>query len=494
MALSKSPFHGKDIIYVHGLFLDVIIGLLKGHEYPAWPDDPLAFRAPFGYWRVQANGYWASHIQNFLYERLNVPRPALKNRYMIVGWSAAQSLETDANAILAQIADAMVNGNGVHPTDPSDPRKDPLTGKPIGFCVAGCIVISHSTGGALTDVAMAFAADPVYQHQQGTGPIQFIPEHVKVHAALAGAISGSQFATAAMVVAFGLTVDPPVCVVADLFLGLDPLTACDNDFSRLQDSVMWDLVPQVMQAQWGSRIKDTPVPVLTVAGASDHLYFPLKFFFQRGFDDGVVTMDSACGRTVSIWEWPSGFKSYSPTLNNERDPRLFDLGMTNPLRAVDYFLEQNYEWRFSFLFPILRAAGACAPSKAPWGMIEPIVPYFRIFGPLKYYSNHYSFLQTGEDHYDIKDRTDAPRWDTRAVLDPSIYATNPGGIALGLVRDELKTAEVQRRRGLPVTFTLFHHTFKWWIWKRTYHVVNGIDGASTDVLAAADYIYDYVDP
>jgi hypothetical protein len=219
---------------------------------------------------------------------------------------------------LNQIADAMVTGDGVTLTDPNDPRFDPMTHKPSGFCVAGCIVISHSIGAPLTDVAMSFAADPVYQKQQQTGPIGFIPKHIKVHAALAGTISGSQLATTAMVLAFGLTNDPYVCDVATLFLLLH--TGLCNSFYLLQDSVLWDLVPQVMQTQWSSRINDTPVPVLTVAGASDHLLWPLKYFFQRGFDDGVVTMDSACGRTVPIWAWPSGFYSIFPPGFNEIDP------------------------------------------------------------------------------------------------------------------------------------------------------------------------------
>ena len=448
-ALDSSPFHGKDIIYVHGFVLGVIAGVLEGHGYPTWPDDPADF-APGGYWRNAAEFcYWdeqslticgppgsssglRSHIANFLRHRNGIPRNA-KNRYIIVGWSTAQGLETDANAVLNQIAKAMVSGDGVKLVDPADPRGV------VGFCVAGCIVISHSTGAPLTDIAMSFAADPVYRQQQGTGPIGFIPKHVKVHAALAGAISGSQLATSAMVLAFGLTNDPVICGVAGMLL-LQHTGICDS-YYLLQDSVLWDLVPQVMQVNWSSRINDTPVPVLTLAGAGDHRLWPLKFYFQRGFDDGVVTMDSACGRTVPIWEWPSGFYSI-PLGFNLADPRLYDRGMRFSLSfppdpvlpQVEYFLEQNYEYIFSFppfdLTP--RAAGGCAPSKAPWGMIEPIFPYVSstlFFNPRSYYHNHYSFVQTSEGHGDIFERTDAARWDTRAVLDKSIYTTNPGGNA-----------------------------------------------------------------
>ena len=480
IALTNSPFHGKDIIYVHGVEGDVLIDVvLNGTQFPAWPNDP-NFAS---YWQAQAYGYWYDHIQNFLEYRNGVFRNA-ENRYITVGWSSAQGLETGANAVLNQIADAMVNGNGVNLTDPSDPRQT------VGFCVAGCIVISHSTGAPLTDVAMSFAADPVYRQQQGTGPIGFIPKHMRVHAALGGAISGSQLATTTMVLAYGLSNSGAMCTIAGLALKLPSGQLCDS-FYLLQNSVLWDLVPQVMQTQWSSRINDTPVPVLTVAGAHEELNWPIKYFFERGFDDGYVTMDSACGRTVPVGLWPSGL--FSSGLNLV-DPRLIDWGMVSAYHPGRYFGEQNYEFLFSApgadLIP--RAAVACAPSKTPWGMLEPIVPYVRIFNPLVYYHDHYSFLQTGEDHLDLLYRTDAPRWDSRAVLDASIYTTNVGGIALGLVRDALKTAQVQRHRGWPVKFKLFGVQHTWWIWKRTYHLLNGIDGLSTDQLAAADYVYDYV--
>ena len=83
---------------------------------------------------------------------------------------------------------------------------------------------------------------------------------------------------------------------------------------------------------------------------------------------------------------------------------------------------------------------------------------------------------------DLLLRTDAPREDVHAVLSPDVYN-------LGLVKPSFQTAQVQISRGMPVRFKLLGHTFvfKWWVWHRTYHVL--ID---SDVLAAADYIYDYV--
>ena len=223
-ALGQSPFHGKDIIYVHGLFEDVIQALALGtgksvppgcpatdSGFPEWPSCPSAFTTPGGYFRYQASQYWndtsdvtQSHIQNYLINQYpsnasaGTPRnPRSLNRYITVGWSTAQSLAIAANTVLYQIADAMVNGNGVtFLPGVTDPR-----GK-SGFCVDGCIVISHSTGGPVTDVAMSFASDTNYQSKYNTGIINFIPDNIRVHVALAGAFSGSQYATTALILAY----------------------------------------------------------------------------------------------------------------------------------------------------------------------------------------------------------------------------------------------------------------------------------------------------
>ena len=357
--LTGSPFQGKDIIYVHGLDVDALYDVVvNGAMLPKWPDVPAAF-APGGYWRVREEAeYWDqpapySHIDNFLRNRNGVPRNA-NNRYVIVAYSSIQSMDTAANVVLNQIADAMVNGNGIRLLNPSDPRST------LGFCQDGCIIISHSSGAPVSDVAMAFAADPIYQQQ--TGPIGFIPQHVKVHAALGGAFSGSQWATDTMVLAYLLYQDPGVCVLVQYYLNLPNSSFCFA-LPLLRESILWDLVPQVMQSNWFYRISSTPVPVVTVAGAHEDYNWPYKFFFQRGFDDGVVTMDSACGRTIPIWQWPSGFFESIPGANL-LDPRLVDMHFTGP-RRVRPFAEQNYEFAFSWppfdVFP--RAAGACALSE-----------------------------------------------------------------------------------------------------------------------------------
>jgi hypothetical protein len=397
---------------------------------------------------------------------------------------------------------------------------------------------------------MWFAQYSTYQTSYNTGNINFIPDNVKVHVALAGALSGSQWATTAMVAVYGLAATP-LCILAGLvvFDGSPNIQFCGSDLQPLQNSVLLDLVPQIMQTYWSYAIENTPVPVLTVAGASNWLYYPEKFFIQRGFDDGVVAMDSACGRNVPVEEWPSGFGFAGL---NVADPRLYDIGANNsntggptfnaldhfncnnPVESttifktsiadacghfdtVDYFLEQNYEFLFSAIpFDVIpRAAGACAPLKTPWGMIEPTVPYYLDYQvpqipqipaltpwPLSYYKNHYSFLQTAEDHYGLLKGTDPGRPDTSAVLESTVYTkpqyclpvsdawcTSLYTSGTGLLNTAFKTAQYPATRGYSRTFHVPFVTnpIKWWIWKRTYHLLN-----NWQIMGAADYVYEYV--
>ena len=101
------------------------------------------------------------------------------------------------NAVLTQIATAMTVGgpevkclkgqDAVPCTSTADPRKD------VAFCVRGCVIVSHSTGMLVTDVAMAMTQDPAFIAR--FGDVRFIPDHIKVHIAAAGADGGSQWAS-----------------------------------------------------------------------------------------------------------------------------------------------------------------------------------------------------------------------------------------------------------------------------------------------------------
>jgi hypothetical protein len=180
--LPRSPFQGKDIIYVHGLSTETLKAVVEGETVPNW-----GFGLPsltyLAYFSARGDQQWDQHIKRFLDSR------NASNRYMIAGWSSAQRIEYAANAMLYQIAEAMINGTRVV-AKPADPR-----GK-LGFCANGCVIISHSTGELVTDVAMALADDLNYQ--QNYGPIGFIAPRMATHVSLGGAFVGSKYATLAV--------------------------------------------------------------------------------------------------------------------------------------------------------------------------------------------------------------------------------------------------------------------------------------------------------
>jgi hypothetical protein len=479
--LADSPFNGKDIIYVHGLsFKAIVETVVKGTNWPKWPDDPTAF-LPGGLWRNAAAAYWdspaggatPSHIQRFLRDR------SAKNRYILIGWSSGQRLQQAVHATLTQITEAIVNGTGVGLNDPNDPRGS------SGFCARGCIVVSHSTGALITDVAMAKANTPAYQAIYG--PVGFIPQLVTTHVALAGAFAGSQLATLAMVGAWMGPLQLPTgsCIYLRLAMGLPSTSVCGLLY-RARGSILEDLVPQVLRKYHNPDINATPVPVLTVAGANHESLWPVKRFFNRAFDDGVVAMDSACGRDLPVSVWPSGILPFAGMLN----PRLFDMGMArdNFVRAVTMYREQTLEYLFSRYPLIPRAAAGCTPHKTPWGMLEPFG--IRVFGPLDFRPNHFSFIQTTENHgadkrilsgLDEMIGRELPSLeDSRSVHGNDIYAR-------GLVKNSLMASEIQQTRGRVIKFKLFGFKYKLYLWKRTYHRFYDYQNRS-----AADYVYDYV--
>jgi hypothetical protein len=67
------------------------------------------------------------------------------------------------------------------------------------------------------------------------------------------------------------------------------------------------------------------------------------------------------------------------------------------------------------------------------------------------------------------------------------YAATFNTSGVGLVSNAMKGIEGEYVAGLKVEFDLFFHHYKWYIWKRTYHLLDGYD-----IKSAADYVYDYV--
>jgi len=456
MLPAGSPFHGADIIYVHGLITQPMLEVVGGAQKPRWPADAADFLSPGGYWRQQAQGYWTTHVSALL-----TPRGA-KNRVLFVGWSPLQRVEIAAHTVLAQISDAMQTGNGVVLRDPNDPRQK------AGFCQPSCVVISHSAGALVTDVAMSLAAHaglaPVAV-APAFGGLGWIPAHMRVHVALGGTFSGSPYATAAVALAAGQGPPATLCRAAMSLLGNG---ACPNNLTPLLNSVLRDLIPAAAQGAWGPVLVQTPVPVLTIAGGNHDAQFPLKRYFGPGFDDGAVNMDSGCGRATPFLAWPAGYVPYSW-------PRVYDKGIANH-RAYRFFSEQRFEPMWSST-PGPRASAACSPWKSPTGMVQPVLafPALSPLSPLAYYPRHHPFIQTTETHVDgLLDCQERPAEDVLAIANHLAYSLVGTGIS-NLQDENVRGRKWPKKKP------------KLWIWKRTYHQLH-----DWEVRCAADYAYDWV--
>lgn len=92
--------------------------------------------------------------------------------------------------MLSQIYEAMSNGQGVEPLDPLDIRGKDDFGK------NGFVIISHSTGGLITNVTMAVAnqTKTIIPLRAIFGPAYRISDKAKLHVAMHTALSGSNWA------------------------------------------------------------------------------------------------------------------------------------------------------------------------------------------------------------------------------------------------------------------------------------------------------------
>ncbi|MCA8976438.1 MAG: hypothetical protein KDC98_17090 [Planctomycetes bacterium] len=406
-------FGGQDIVFIHGLRMDPLFDALVGT-----PNGPIAsagwtlpstipgngnnpeFYAN-GYWKAGAEAYWHDHIKRFLTDK------GKKNRYLIVAWPSTQRLEIGVQAILTQIGDAMTGGTGVvdplHPTGPA----------PTNFGRPGFVIVSHSTGGPISDVAMERAASI------NTGQAAFIAEHCTAHVALHGAFEGSRMATAVIAAAAYANQNLPswVCPLAKFgVFALNQTTnintypiSCPFNFSVAWNSVLVDLVPSVMKTRWGPKMDSTPIQVLTVGGGHPSYLAPFKFSLHLGFDDGVVNMNSQFANpdsvTVGPFHFPSNPSGYRPDPFGLLQSKVFDMGVrrTDPFRAAGFYFDQVLDPHLNPLFLLQHPFGVASSPVAwlsPTGMNQPVGKIFDPqFDPRSYRPKHYSLLLSTADHF-----------------------------------------------------------------------------------------------
>ncbi len=523
------PFGGRDIIYVHGFQPRHVIGLISRRDSSGilqpfldgptpdagleqhWPEDGDAFFAD-GFFKKQAENYWGDHIAEHLGDE---DQPS--NRYLVVAYNSNQRLIENVHAMLHQISLAMNEGVGVVHND-KDPRGSTCFGRES-------VIISHSTGALVTDVAMSLANRSATSTEVAKilGNAQYLSTSSRVHISLHGAIAGSELAELAVVganilsqlaPAIDAAVDTGISVSNSGQLGLDLLKRGLSEFgiSSLEienfldnasdslvtlaaaavpvvnGSILVDLSPLIAKVLWGQSINSTPVPVLTVAGGHPSDGVPFKPAL-RGFDDGVVNTNSQSASPSLLH--PDSFQYLKPM------DRLFDMGI--PLaRASAYFIDQ-------YLGDVFTAYGSI-PFLSPSGMVQPVAvsPY-----PLPRYQNHYTFLQSASEH---QHPISNPGGSYAASFgfanyEESLVVESPIVYDNGLVNPDIKDLMIESVRGqdmlikiaipypvisgFPPLLTIQYLEQEYYIplWRRSYHLLGTPIGGNP---VEDSYVYRYV--
>lgn len=481
------PFAGRDIVYIHGFVPDHVVSrivaddptigavysnlgdplslgdLLPTNVTREWPTDPNAYKETAdgnGFFRARAeDGYWKNHIAQFLLAQ-NHP-----NRYMVVGYNCSQGLAHAVHTVLCQIADAMSTGAGVR--DPSKTRGADCFGVEY-------VIVSHSTGALVTQVALAVAALTATDDDLKDiyGDISGLADRAKVHISMHGAMGGSEGAQLAVVGAaavgglVALTDVATDSTIAGLRLVSAALGTMGGNTTGLDafvnawagadaavvaagltvpqvvfDSILVDLSPLITKTVWASLIGSSPVPTLTLTGGHPGaLNVPtvLKLVLP-GLDDGVVNANSQAGSNNLL---NPDLYAYVPPAD-----RIFDMGL--PLvRSASYFVEQ-------FKGPF--AAYGAIPWLSPSGMVQPVA-----FVPaVPRFPNVFPFLQGSSEHsYTTDAGTSAEPLEEylgsfgSRNYEESLVLESAAPITMGLVAPAITGQVVRYNRSLTLTVRL----------------------------------------
>jgi len=374
------PFSGRDIIFVHGLNLTHLCeraSEMKDAQQD-WPKDKSAFYGK-GYYKTLATNTWKDHIQEWLRNK------GYNNRVLVVAYNCSQRAEVAAHSILTQIKDAMNDGADVDFVK-GDIRENKCFGR-------DAVIISHSTGGLVTDIAMSLAEkskyDPIIKKRFGN--IGFIPNNIKLHIGLHAAFRGSKMASI-------YVASQTIPVINTLFASN---TACKDfsidglEMSKVTlSSILIDLQPSVATAIWMPIISTSPISTITIAGGHSfgvpELVPLMNVAIHPGLDDGVLTMGS---QSANPW-----FETGVNPVGYIRQPgiyKLYDLGINHGIgtRANQYFLNQTL-----FCSPLF-VGGTSTAYLSPTGMVQPVLSIPFLSNPENRLPNHFSFLQSTSDHY-----------------------------------------------------------------------------------------------
>jgi hypothetical protein len=511
----NQPFAGRDIILIQGFSLGTLLDNASGNvgAHKKWPQDPAAFE-PGGYFYQRAWDYWTPHVREHLWD-MTAPNNAVAgyqwpagqgnpsyvpkyNRLLIVAWNTAQRLEVAQHAFLTQAIRAMNTGHNVQ-TPPTYP---PASVIKMPFCANGCIVISHSTGGLIANTAFG-------KLQDGQYGIAFRPlvKRFRGHVALASALGGSRLAPAAIAASNIANPSDPTCGLVSAWFGSNGL--CGWSIQRALQSVLVDLTPSYARLRWVPVMNLSPVSTVTVSGAHTTGNYGIlndainTKLLHPGNDDGVVTMNSSCGNPQVVEPHvalPSGYTVTGLI-------KAFDMGIP-ATRAIGVFRDQR---RVKAPAPARYMGAMCSPWLSATGMVMPVEDSY-LGTPLSAHqrlSNTYSFIQGAIDHSYLGGTDDdnpfpstyggsamiprryldtfwgsAVREESSAITNGQIYAAGPDGVRT--VHPSFATQMKEYQRGRKISFKLFGTKYTWWIWRRTYHLLNRWEDK-----AATHFAYEY---
>ncbi|MFN0012944.1 MAG: HYR domain-containing protein, partial [Saprospiraceae bacterium] len=548
----NSPFKGYDIVFVHGLRTTPLEERLLNSDplaFTKWPANRNEFYN--GYWKRGANAYWYEHTNRYLKTSVNSnfsvnQNGTYTNRYIVVSHPATQSFVFGAHSVMEQIANAMLNGQGVINCSPTEQRPKNTFGH------NGFIIISHSDGAPLSDIVLSTSDLTRFPPLNFLlGDVSFIADRCQLHVALQGAFGGSNYASLALMAAAATTPLQFALDLAEPLLGFQ----APGPAPWLFTSELLDM--SITKKLWGPLMNRVPVCVLTVSGGhptdfgADGTKYPklnkvisliAKHTIQHGFDDGVLCVESQAPNTDSRKNYPN---RYYPKLGiatvaglaaaaNTGNPkalqfaallneRIYDMGIDKS-RAVRYYLDQkldllvadklfgqslpggfvvdNILGPYSNVVKYLFASSGVIPWLSPSGMVQPVrfarFPGLNAYDALKRYDNHYSFIQSTADHYsgsigsfgnypnyEHTNVTGVPNGEESRVVTSNDVYTKCG------VSSGMRNLQREYVRGKSKTFTIkifkFRKTFTFWIWKRKYHLLQDYETKNE-----LDYLYETV--
>ena len=434
------PFCGRDVILVHGYRLGPLGDWYTDYNngsLSTWPADAAQFK-PGGYWFEGAIDYWEDYIVHKLaagyYKSPNIRRMP---RVLTIAYPVSQRLTVAVDAMLSQINDAInctvcantnvytVERGGLAPVE-LNATNDTRGGVP--FCTLQCVIVSHSTGGPVVNVAMDRAhtsggigsPDPCNATVPASSQWVRISDcYIKAHVAIEPAFSGSNHATELFVAATLAGQGPARCAAFVAALALETQTGgitftsapgtCAKAALRTGETSTTDLLPFVMTHHWQPLMAQSTVPTLIVATAHPTSMWTLMWGpLFPGFSDNTVTMDSQLGRLpIDTVHFPYVWRPYEKVQSRrfliDRDnagrwPIFLSSG-----KAFGYYVEQTNLFRPN-LIPMAptQVSAAANPHLTPTGMHIPVTAGGTIqknsvgagMGP-----NTYTFIQAAASHF-----------------------------------------------------------------------------------------------